>query len=692
MAKYISEYDAVKDEGTAPGEEYALEEIMLEFSKGPPEEPLSALKDSPAGSESEPVSENAPSPDITGGGRRASDISALPNVTLKNNTRSKWRTRKQAGGAVKKYESKAADPGEPESEPKAPVDFNEDSPTIAMSPIRIQEELAAQEDDVGLTPQKAAKRYSKKLPGLRLRLFVTAVICAATGYLTIAGDYGLYLPGLLAESEAARVWIMLVLQVVCGIVALDVLTNGIRGIIRMHIQLSTLALIAYLSSLAHGTLYLTGANAWGMPMGAVACWGLFLILVGDLSLCKGRRAACKAASGTETPNFIVKSEGLWHGPALIKTSGDGREFVRQLESPDGAMKSWSLLSPIFVIASVVLAVLTCVAEGGFEYVFRHLSAISCAALSFGASLAYVAPFRRLSRRLAGRGAALAGWQGIKLVSGRDAIVISDDDLYPAGAVSLNGMKVVGGSSADMALSYTASVVAASGSGLGKNFTELLLNQGVPFNQVNDLSLEDGGMTARIANNSVCVGNRDYLSGKGVHFSDEVKLENAIYTAVNLNLVAIFAVKYGSVKATAEAMDLVLSDSRLRPVLATRNFHLDPQFLSQRLGVDADAMEYPELSDRLGLSDSSPVPGEPAAVLCRQGLLPFAETVVGGRRLKKAVKWNVAISAISSVLGMLILFYLGMAGEAAAGSAANLLIYAILWLVPTLLISGWVNRY
>jgi hypothetical protein len=46
------------------------------------------------------------------------------------------------------------------------------------------------------------------------------------------------------------------------------------------------------------------------------------------------------------------------------------------------------------------------------------------------------------------------------------------------------------------------------------------------------------MTARIANNIVCVGSRAYLTGKGISFSEEIKLNNAIYTAVNYQLAAI----------------------------------------------------------------------------------------------------------------------------------------------------------
>ncbi len=202
------------------------------------------------------------------------------------------------------------------------------------------------------------------------------------------------------------------------IVSLDVLLSGACGVARLHIQIETIAMIAYLSSLAHGVLYLVGANAWGFPMGAVSCWGRLMILTGELSRCKGGRIACKAASGTEKPSFIVRTSELWREDALIKTSGDARDFVKQLEGPAWAIKSSELLSPLFVIASVVLTVLICVAEGGVEYVSAPQRHFLRGALSFGVPLAYAAPFRRHSRRLASRGGCPGWLAGVKLMTAR----------------------------------------------------------------------------------------------------------------------------------------------------------------------------------------------------------------------------------------------------------------------------------
>ena len=81
-----------------------------------------------------------------------------------------------------------------------------------------------------------------------------------------------------------------------------------------------------------------------------------------------------------------------------------------------------------------------------------------------------------------------------------------------------------------------------------------------------------------------------------------------------------------------------------------------------------------------------------AVLCREGIAPYAEAVVGGRRLRAAVRLSAALACLGSVVGVLLAFYLTFVQAYASLTPVNLLIYLLMWLVPTPLISGWVDRY
>ena len=79
-------------------------------------------------------------------------------------------------------------------------------------------------------------------------------------------------------------------------------------------------------------------------------------------------------------------------------------------------------------------------------------------------------------------------------------------------------------------------------------------------------------------------------------------------------------------------------------------------------------------------------------LCREGLAPLTEAVVGGKRLRVAVRLGAALACLGCVAGLLLTFYLTFVDAYASLSVWNLLLFMLAWLVPTWLISGWVNQY
>ena len=82
----------------------------------------------------------------------------------------------------------------------------------------------------------------------------------------------------------------------------------------------------------------------------------------------------------------------------------------------------------------------------------------------------------------------------------------------------------------------------------------------------------------------------------------------------------------------------------------------------------------------------------AAVLCREGLGPFSDAVVGAKRLRLAVRWSALLSALGSAVGLGLAAYLTRVGAFSALTPANLLIFLCAWLLPTLLLSNWVRQY
>ena len=81
-----------------------------------------------------------------------------------------------------------------------------------------------------------------------------------------------------------------------------------------------------------------------------------------------------------------------------------------------------------------------------------------------------------------------------------------------------------------------------------------------------------------------------------------------------------------------------------------------------------------------------------ALLCREGLLPFAVSVTASRRLRRAARLGAALCCAGSALGLLLCAYLTSVGAYTSLSPLHLLIYMFTWLAPVWFLSGWAHQF
>ena len=74
------------------------------------------------------------------------------------------------------------------------------------------------------------------------------------------------------------------------------------------------------------------------------------------------------------------------------------------------------------------------------------------------------PLKRIAARLAKSGSAVAGYAGASAITAARRMLVTDDDLFPPGTVSLNGLKLYG-EEIGKVVSYAATAAQAAGSQL-----------------------------------------------------------------------------------------------------------------------------------------------------------------------------------------------------------------------------------
>lgn len=449
-------------------------------------------------------------------------------------------------------------------------------------------------------------------------------------------------------------------------------------------QLVVLAALAALGDSA--AFFLSNRRQEVLPYAAVCTIALFLSQWGIYRENRGYWDSYRTAAFDEQPPYLVTDTPK----AACKQTGAVKGFYTTAERDSFSIRWQAALLPVILMTAIVFAGLTSVAQGRSADFLLHLSAILAAGCTFSLPLCWVLPWSRVSRRLQKAGSAVAGWDGAERVSQRRCMIISDGDLFPPGTIQLNGVKVYG-EELGRAGAYAAAMAYAAGSGLERLFGSLAIGEGAGQEKADDFSFyQEGGWSATIHGETVLLGTASFMRKMDVRLPGGLDLKTGMFLAVDGELSAVFAVKY----VPSDNVDFALRmmrRSRILPILAARDPNITPALLKRKFFKKV-RVEFPDLTTRVALSEAERDRGLPRALLLREGLLPYAEAVVGSRRLCNAVRKATLLSLTGSVIGTLLAAYLVNLQAFTLLTPLTLTIFLLLWTLPVLLLSDWAIRY
>ena len=543
-------------------------------------------------------------------------------------------------------------------------------------------------------PQELARQFTKKLKGMRLKIVLLFFLSLLSLTPIMVPLFGIVLPPPM-DNYQLQVFFSAGLLAAGMLLSLEILTESVKRMRQGRVGMDTLTCFACVFTLADAVLLGVQQNRQGqLPYCAVALVTLLLLSHGEYHKRCAQRLSCRTAAASAQPYLVTLDEGKWNGKATYsKWSGEPVGFGSQIQMDDGAQRIYKRLCPVLAVACVLLSLLACVAQEKPELILWCLSTTFLAASALGGSMAYGRPYHKIARRLSQSGAALAGWPGMADSRRGDRLLLTDWDLFPPGYVEFNGIKVFGDHSMERVVAYTATLLRDAGSGLEKLFHDQLRMHGGIFRHAERLTCyEGGGLSALIRGNQVLVGSHSFMNLMEVTLPEGLRIKNAVFCAIDGELAGVFVLHYSLPDVVFPSLSCLLGE-KVGPVLATRDFNIIPAMLQQRFKLAADRMDFPPVQPRRELSDPNQSHSTTlTAVLCREGLAPFAEAVVGARRLRRSARVGAVVSCVGSVLGVLLCYYLTSVGAFTSLAPLNLLIYLVMWLLPVWFLTDWAPRY
>jgi hypothetical protein len=558
-----------------------------------------------------------------------------------------------------------------------------------ISEVPIREEEVFEEPDY----RDATKRFADRCNAYSMRSFISFVITVIMAVLTFVFESGAVLPFgnfSIEQNKILFTGILLIFLCIIMMLSVDKLIIGVTDIFKRGPGVESLNLFSCLATIASAmySIY-TKDTVTGMPYCIISAFSLTFMLWADKIYFRALTETMKTAQAASSPSGVIAEMCDELDSTIIKkAAGRTSGFYNNLIQTDISETAFKYAAPVLIVASCVLAFYASVGHGQAHYFLHHFAAVMAAASPFSAVLAFAVPFSAVTRRARQSGTAIAGWGGADDLYHTDGVSITDEDLFPMGTVSIAGIKIFDDVSPEKAIRYTASLIISSGSGLAKLFSEQLSKQAMNLVRVEDFSCYEGGISGLIKGERAITGSAAFMNLMGIRVPSSLNMKNAIYTAINKKLIAIFAINYVPTKSVQNALVAVLR-YRVKLIFAVRDFNITPVMLEQKFKVPIKDVEYLPIQNTYEISDDNKQEAKRvSAVLIREGLGPYVESITGARRLRTTSLLATIFTILSACAGMLIMFTICWAGSFVSASAGNLLLYMLSMLFVTLIICGF----
>ena len=281
-----------------------------------------------------------------------------------------------------------------------------------------------------------------------------------------------------------------------------------------------------------------------------------------------------------------------------------RSFLRNSAAAGTSDKNQQQFAWLAGVCALVAMLITLIRTKDSASAMMVLAAVLCLAAPLAGTLLSALPARMMQRSAAQVGAVVPGWRDIRQLGRINVIQVTARDLFPAGCVTLSGIKPVKPEHIDLAIVYAASILAEAGPTLREVFLGMLGENRNLLAEVEDRETVYGkGYVGWINKRRVLVGNRALMQDYGVKVPSleyeqhhTVNQRRVIYLAVSGKMFAMFQVAYQRDPDTAVVLDS-LRRTGLSLVVDCDDFNCDVQLLEAAYSLPAGSVKVLNAAER-----------------------------------------------------------------------------------------------
>lgn len=670
-------------------QEFSLEDIMREFSDHPQPEEAAEEQE-----QSAPAAETPEVPTVT---EKTIRLDQIPHTGTGEQPVPEGEESAGSHQAEQIEEVPSQMPaleqaqaGEAADVPEAPAEPAEDGETEAAEPphrepipFRPRSRLQALKRELIAGPEK--RYYEISETGV-VKLQLAMLVCLAVVIVSVAAG-ALFAAGRVPESRLRlMVYGQVLAMLIGGLMASQLMIEGVADLFHGKFTMNFLLTVTFLACCADGIFCLKELRvpvcaAFTLEVFA-ALWAAYHRRTVELGQMDTLRKAIRLDGLADVPGYPEER------PGFVSAEGKVSDFMDNYQKTPGPEKAQNVFAFAALLVSVGIAAVAAVFHS-LSLGVQILSTSLLAAAPAGAFIAMTRPFAVLERRLHSVGAVLCGWQGVKRLYRKAAFPLSDADLFPTGSVKMNGVKFYGSRDPEQVISYAASLMEVNGGNLAPIFRQLLESRnGQLFEAENMQFYGNGGIGGEVCGEPVLMGSIDFLKEMEVEVPEGTMVKQAVYVSVDGELAGLFAITYPKSRSVALGLGALGSCRRLKMVVIAKDFMLTQSFLREKFGFSAKKMLFPTRQERQELEELVPEEQPAMALMTQNTLTSRAYAITGAGALRISCRMGLVVHILGGVLGLLIMAAVAVLGDASLLTPINVLLYQLVWMIPSLLSTMW----
>ena len=346
--------------------------------------------------------------------------------------------------------------------------------------------------------------------------------------------------------------------------------------------------------------------------------------------------------------------------------------------------------PVITVVSLLLSVIlgfACAAYfDGMLYGFYSAAVVLCIAAVPVLFLIDDMPLYSASKKLARRGAEIAGKMGAEYLEKVNAIVLSSEDLFPSGTVTLHNMQLLSDNSIDDTIMRAASLTDSLSSPLAPIFKKIAGTVGDFVMPDSDtVKYEDKmGISGWVNNKLLFVGNRTLMEAHGIDVpsieTDRKLLRRGyfpVYVATDDKACALLAVQY-TVKPELAREFRKISAMGITMLIDSSDPNLTEEMICDYMGLYDDSVKVMSTAGCHMYKNAVTYTEHCSAPAAYKGNpVALAALVSSAVKIKKSSLLLAVFYALSCVAGVVMFAYTSFSGSGSVLGSAAVLLYCVI---------------